>query len=104
MLDEIHSGSELGKHKDMIFYGEWVEYNSPEEKDEAIVYLNSWKKFILKKIKKYELICEHPLIERNYTENMYGERFPINTLAIKLELKLKPSEACPSSSSPDSQS
>lgn len=32
------------------FYGEWVPYDDEEDKEDAILYLKLWKKFILRKL------------------------------------------------------
>lgn len=41
------------------YFGEWVEYQSEEEKLQAIDYLALWQKFFLRKIPELEYIENH---------------------------------------------
>lgn len=43
---------------DEKFYGEWVYYNTPEEREKAILYLELWKFFQLKRFEKEEIFDE----------------------------------------------
>lgn len=72
------------------FFGIYVIYTNPQEKIEAAIYLDLWKKFFLIRNKNMKLISEK-IIEREnvYSENMTGingER--VSTLGIKIETKI----------------
>lgn len=71
------------------FFGEYVIYSNPEEKLEAKIYLNLWKKFFFMKNKDLKLVSEQ-IIDRPgiYTESMIGiSSEKISTLGIKIEVK-----------------
>ncbi len=60
------------------FFGEWVEYKNNEEKIEAEQYLQSWKKFFLRKVTDMNYSSEQ-IIDRTYDKK--------STLGIKIEMK-----------------
>lgn len=64
------------------FYGEWAFYDNEDEKQEAIQYLNLWKKVFLKKIQK-KIKEEYPLIFRNELVGCKGK----NTIGIKIQIE-----------------
>lgn len=81
---------------DHIFFGEVVYYfaDSPEERDEATIYLNLWRKFLLRKLcnqlEEYELIDEQ-IVER--TPEFVGAFNLYSTIGLKLAFRKKlPSE------------
>lgn len=71
---------------DNSFFGEWVYFDNEEEKEDAYKYLALWKKFMLKKLPDMEQVGQDQIVLRTYTENMIGQKFPINTLGIKIEM------------------
>ena len=64
---------------DKDFYAEWVFYSNDQEKEEAIIYLNLWKKFFLKKI-GLELLDEQFVDRPKFCDQ-------IATLGIKIQTK-----------------
>ena len=66
------------------FFGEWVFYETSEEYEDAIKYLQLWKKFILKKLYYLEQIGVDHIILKN---DIHGTGK--NTLGIKIEMKNK---------------
>lgn len=62
------------------WFGEWVSYENDIEKQEAKIYLNLWKKFILKKLKNLELI------EEQWIDRDESYKLSITTLGLKLQM------------------
>ena len=72
------------------YFGEWVEYRDEKEKEEALQYLQLWKKFFLRKISDMELNDEL-IIYRPHIESFDGIKMPYPTIGIKIEMKgIKP--------------
>lgn len=71
------------------FYGEWVYFENDEEKEEAILYLKLWKKFLLKQFHNMHQVGQDQIVIKNYIEDFKGNKLPIMTLGIKIELKVK---------------
>lgn len=83
--------------KDNEYFGEWAPYGSDEDRKDAEIYLNLWKKFLLKKFPNgYEYLRDQ-LIDRPPgipLESLSGRTVPseYGTLAMKIVMKPPPQE------------
>lgn len=64
------------------FYGEWVHYESEDEKEQAKQYLKLWKKFFLKKNDSEKFVGEQ-WVEQPAWE--HGALIKPATLALKIQ-------------------
>ncbi len=71
--------------RDDIFYGEWVEWENEEEKEQALQYLALWKRFFLKKVPDLELIEEQ--LVYNVGLFLEGSNKERNAIGIKLQMR-----------------
>ncbi len=71
------------------FFGEWVIFENEEEKEDAYKYLALWKKFMLKRWRNMEQVGNDQIVLRNNIEDFNGNKVPIMTLGIKIEMKMK---------------
>lgn len=63
------------------FYAEWVFFDGPDEKEEALLYLSMWKKYLLRSMYGFKQKGGDQIIERPPSiSNIYS------TLGIKIEV------------------
>ena len=63
------------------YYGEWVYYETLDEREEAFEYLRLWKKFVLKKLRGLKQSMHDQIVERT---DIYNNG--VNTLGIKIRM------------------
>ena len=69
--------------ENLHYFGEWVEIRSEEEKVEAEIFLQSWKKFFLRRMPDLELVIDQIVDKPNLIAPGIG------TIGIKIGLKGK---------------
>ncbi len=69
---------------EFIFYGEWVFLDDESEREDALQYLNLWKKFILRKFVDCEFVEDQIIYKPGLNEVIRP------TLGIKICIKHSP--------------
>jgi hypothetical protein len=68
------------------WFGEWVDYNDQIDKIRALIYLDLWKNFFLKKVECLELI-DADIVDKPKSDTFLEK----NTIGIKLHMRgIKP--------------
>jgi hypothetical protein len=75
------------ENEKLHWFGEWVEYRTEEEKEEARVYLNLWKKFFCMKVPSLKIVDEQIIDNLGY--DFPGEYITSikSTLGIKISMR-----------------